>query len=362
MAMTNELGNKKPTKKNNKSTGKRIINAVIPCKGDSPADVARKCVLIAAIIAFIVAVILLCTYLFGDPGDDEFKNSLLDLMSSSESSSEPSSEDPSSDESVESVDSQEPPQIMDKYTALLEINSDTIGYIRIPGLVDDEGKPWVEYPVVQTTDNSFYVDKDFNKDPSSAGWIFADYKVPITAENHADNIILHGHNMGSGIMFRHLNDYKGGYGTYSTAYDPASGLEVIKDANLVEFDTLWEENDYVIFGIFITGIYDYQDNGNLFKYHTVRDFETEADFRDYYDNVMKRSMFLSDIEVEYGEELVTLSTCTGAFDNSRLVVVARKLREGETAEQYIDSYRLNPDPWLPCALYEVYPWLGTPNH
>lgn len=359
MAMTNELhNNKKPKKEGNAVMN--FLKSIIPWKGDSTGDVIRKCVLIAAIIIFIVVGVILCHHFFGDPKQDKLQDSLLDLMSdpSSEVTTTTTTEQSSPDIIIEVA----PPEIMDKYDQLLEINSDTIGFIRVPGNVDSEGKPYIEYPVLQTTDNSFYVDKDFNKEYSAAGWIFADYKIPITAEGHADNIVLHGHNMANGSMFRHLNDYKSGYGTYTSLYDPASGLEVLKDANMVEFDTLWEENDYVIFGIFLTGIYDYQDNGNLFKYHTVRNFEDEAAFNDYYDNVMKRSMFLSDIEVEYGDELITLSTCTGCFDNSRLVVVARKLRDGETAEQYIDTYKVNPNPWLPYALYEVYPWLGSPNH
>lgn len=356
MAMTNEVG-RNAKKRDNTNFFIRVLKFIIPWKGDKLPDILRKLVFIVALVAFIIAGAMLIEYQFGSDKEDKLQSSLIDLIS--DESRDTSSSVPVSDGSSEYTE----PQILDKYTALLELNPDTIGMVKIPGLVDSDGVAYIEYPIVQTTDNTFYVDHDFEKNSSAAGWIFADFKIPITATNQADNITLYGHNMKSGKMFRHLNDYKGGYGSYSSEYNPTAGLEVLKDANLVQFDTLWKESDYVIFAVFTVGTKAEHDNGDLFEYYKVRGIATEEEFDYFYENVMKRSLFLSDIEVEYGEDLLTLSTCNSAFDDSRTVVVCRKLRDGETAEQYIDTYKVNPDPWLPYRLYEVYgSWFGTPNH
>lgn len=359
--MLNEVG-KSAKKRDDTNFFVRIFKFLLPWKGDTLTDALRKLVFIAAIVAFCYGGMMLFEYYHGDTGDNLLEDNLQQLMQ------ENSSRDTTvQNNTVNSDDSGEESyverEILGKYKSFLEINPDTVGMIKIPGLVDENGVCYVEYPVVQSTDNEYYSDHNFTKNTSKGGWIFADYKIPITERNQADNITLYGHNLASGKMFRHLNDYKAGYNTYSSYYNPAGGLEVLKDANLIQFDTLWQESDYVIFAVFVTGIYDYQDDGHLFEYFKTREINSQEEFDYFYDNVMKRNLFLSDIEVEYGDDLLTLSTCSEIFDDSRCVIVARKLRPGETAEQYIDSYEVNPDPWLPYALYETYGGiLDEPNH
>lgn len=241
---------------------------------------------------------------------------------------------------TEATTTTEPPPVepdpLDKYLEYYEQNDDFVGWLSIPGITHSNGELYIDYPVVQCDDNSFYIDHDFDKDKSSAGWIYADYKIPITGLDMADNVTLYGHSMANGTFFRRLLDYK--------------DLSTVKDAYIINFDTRWEEAQYVIVSCFLIGIYDWQDDLPLFEYFKCRRFDTEEDYNYFYDNIMLRNYYTSDIECEYGDQFLTLSTCAYDFDDSRFVIVARKLREGEDPSVYKDSYAKNPDRHKPSIV------------
>lgn len=225
------------------------------------------------------------------------------------------------------------PEMLEKYVEYYELNNDFVGWISIPGLTDSSGDMYIDYPVVQADDNSEYLELSFEREKSSAGCIYADYKVPITAKSHADNITLYGHSMANGTYFRHLLDYK-------------NGVDVVQDSYIINFDTFWEENQYVIVACFLIGIYEWQDSEPLFEYYKCRNFDTEEDYNYFYENIMLRTYCNSNVECEYGDEFLTLSTCAYDFDDSRWVVVARKVREGEDTSGYTyekNSSRHKPD-------------------
>ena len=242
---------------------------------------------------------------------------------------------------TEATTTEPPIEPLSKYEEYYNQNNDFVGWLCIPELTSSSGRAYVNYPVVQTDNNSFYLDKDFDKKKSDAGWIYADYKVPITEKSHADNITFYGHSMKDGTFFRHLLDYK----------SSSKGLDLLNDAYVINFDTRWEENQYVIVSCFLIGIYDWQDEDEpLFEYFKCRVFENEEDFNYFYDNIMLRSYYLSDVECEYGDEFITLSTCAYDFENSRFVVVARKVRDGEDISAYKDTYVKNRNKHMPSIL------------
>lgn len=229
------------------------------------------------------------------------------------------------------------PEPLEKYLEFYEQNNEFVGWISIPSLTNSRGEMYIDYPVVQADDNSKYIDTDFYGEESKSGAIYADYKVPITATSHADNITLFGHSMADGTYFRHIIDYR-------------EGVDFVKEHYLINFDTRWEENQYVVVACFLIGIYEWQDDEPLFEYFKCRNFETEEDFNYFYDNIMYRSYYLSDIDCEWGDEFITLSTCAYDFDDSRFVVVARKVRDGEDISGYADTYVKNPDRHRPSIL------------
>ena len=85
------------------------------------------------------------------------------------------------------------------YDSLLAINSDCIGWIRIDGTD-------IDYPVVQAADNSFYLHHNFNQESAICGAIFMDYRNDIDLAR--EHLILYGHQMKDGSMFKELNGYK----------------------------------------------------------------------------------------------------------------------------------------------------------
>lgn len=229
------------------------------------------------------------------------------------------------------------PDPLEKYAEYYEQNNDFIGWISIPSLTNSKGKMYIDYPVVQAKDNQEYIKKSFEGKQSSSGCIYADYKVPITATDHADNITIFGHSMKDGSYFMHVLDYK-------------KGVDFVKEHYIINFDTRWEENQYVVVACFLIGIYDWQDDEPLFEYFKCRNFDTEEDYNYFYENIMHRSYYLSDIECKYGDEFITLSTCAYDFDDSRYVVVARKVREGEDISGYADTYVRNYERHKPSIL------------
>ena len=240
-------------------------------------------------------------------------------------------------ESTTEATTTEPPPVepdpLEKYLEYYEQNNDFVGWIRIDGITHSNGEPYIDYPVVQTTDNEYYLDKNFKKEKDVKGTIYADYKVPITGLNMADNVTLYGHSNKDRSFFRMLLDYK--------------KLDVVRDAYIINFDTRWEEAQYVVVSCFLTGIYENQDDIPLFEYFKCRNFDTEEDYKYFYDNIMLRNYYTSGVECEYGDQFLTLSTCSYEFSDSRFVVVARKVREGEDPSVYADTYEKNPDRHMP---------------
>lgn len=231
------------------------------------------------------------------------------------------------------------PEPLEKYLSYYEENNDFVGWISIPSLTKSNGDMWIDYAVLQADDNKKYLNTDFWGKKTDGGWIYADYKIPITEDSHADNITLYGHSMKDGSFFRHVLDYQN------------KGVDFLKENYIINFDTRWEENQYVIVACFLVGIYEWQDEDEpLFEYFKCRNFNTEEEYNYFYDNIMLRNYYNSEIECEYGDEFITLSTCAYTFSDSRFVVVARKVRDGEDISGYGDTYTKNRKKHMPSIV------------
>ena len=233
----------------------------------------------------------------------------------------------------------EPPPVepdpLEKYAEYYEQNNDFVGWIRIDGITHSNGDPWIDYPVVQADDNDYYLDKNFEQKKSAKGTIYADYKIPITGLDMADNVTLYGHSNKDGSFFRHILDYQ------------SSHTDTVNKAYIINFDTRWEEAQYVIVSCFLTGIREDQDDIPLFEYFKCRNFDTEEDYNYFMENIQLRNYYISPVECQYGDQFLTLSTCAYTISDSRFVVVARKVRPGEDPSVYAGQYEKNPDKHMP---------------
>lgn len=179
-------------------------------------------------------------------------------------------------------------QIFDE---LSSINNETVGWINV-------NNTKVNYPVVQHTDNDYYLKRDFNKKNNSYGWIYMDYRNNIY--NLSNNTIIWGHNLRNGMMFGTLR-----YVTNESWYKNP-------DNQLITFNTKVKNMKWKIFSIYkipVTNDYLYANFGDL------------DEFQSFLDMIRGRSMYDFGVNVSKEDHILTLSTC-GPTSATRLVIHA----------------------------------------
>lgn len=92
---------------------------------------------------------------------------------------------------------------------------------------------------------------------------------------------------------------------------------------IIRFDTLTEQAEYEIVAVFKTTVYD----GNGFAFYEFVDAESEQEFQEYIRKCKELSLYDTGIMAEYGDELLTLSTCEYSSKNGRMVVVGKIVKE-----------------------------------
>ena len=207
-------------------------------------------------------------------------------------------------QSQETKENSKNSEILEKYKILYQENSDLIGWIKI-----DNTK--VDYPVMQTDlDNPiYYINKNWDKEKSFAGLPLLDARCTLNSENW----IIHSHNMKNGTMFGSLKKYK--------------DYEYYQNHQIIEFDTLYEEASYQIIGVFLSKYYEEEKapEGSFLYYDDI-ELDSEEEFNDYIYNVKKLSLYDTEETAEYGNQLLTLSTCDKYTEDGRLVIVAKKIQ------------------------------------
>ena len=203
---------------------------------------------------------------------------------------------PNVDDSV--VPNKEEDKIIEEYQNLLEINNDTVGWLKV-------NNTKVDYPVVQAKDNDYYLKHNFKKEKDYNGWIFMDYRA--NAKTLSQNTIIFGHSMYySGVMFGTLYKVK-----HASWY---------KDNNnqIIEFNTLYDKLKWQIFSIYVV------PNTNDYL---IANFSSDAKFQEYLDMIINRSIYDFNVPVSLSDKILTLSTCSGNNATDRLVVHAVLIKE-----------------------------------
>ena len=194
-------------------------------------------------------------------------------------------------------------QMLPSMQKLYEQNSDLAGWVQIPGTA-------IDYPVMyRPQDYGYYLHRNFAGEEEAAGCIFIDEGASI--EPRSTNLLLHGHNMKNGSMFRALTGYE------KEAF--------YQEHPVIRYTTLYEEQEYEIFAVFLSRVF-YQDETDVFRYYQFFQADTEEEFAYYVDNCRKLSLYDTGVVPEYGDELLTLTTCEYHTENGRLAVAARRAR------------------------------------
>lgn len=166
------------------------------------------------------------------------------------------------------------------HQALLNINSQGIGYIYIPSID-------CRLPMVQGDDNDYYLTHTFNKEYSANGCLFEDYRI--NGGLSASQIIIYGHNMRNGAMFGKLKNYQ----DYSFWNNSGNDVLYIYTGNVIK--------EYKIFSCYIS-----EAISDTYTFN----FPTLESMRDYAVNMKAKSMYDTGVDVSTATQVITLSTCT----------------------------------------------------
>lgn len=182
-------------------------------------------------------------------------------------------------------------------------NSDIIGWLQI----EDSN---INYPVLQGEDNSYYMTHNYKKEYTKNGSLFLDkdydWSLPST------NLLIYGHNnRGSNEMFASLMNYK--------------DEEYYKTHKTIRLTTNKEDAEYEIIAVFLSRVY-YKSETDVFRYYYFINAENEQEFNDYVQNSKDVSLYNIEATAQYGDQLLTLSTCEYSQEDGRLAVVARKIK------------------------------------
>ena len=204
-------------------------------------------------------------------------------------------------ENIEETINQQNERIL-KVQKLQEENSDIVGWLEIEGTS-------INYPVLQGTDNEYYMTHNYKKQKSKNGSIFLtkdyDWSIP------SSNLLIYGHNLNNGTMFQELLKYV--------------KEEFYKEHPIIRFTTNKEDAEYEIISVFKSRVY-YKTEKNVFRYYFFVNANSEAEYNEFVQNAKKTSLYDIDKTAKFGDQLITLSTCSYHVEDGRFAVVGRKTR------------------------------------
>ena len=182
----------------------------------------------------------------------------------------------------------------EKFDTLYKINSDVVGFIEVSNTD-------VNYPIVKSSDNSYYLKHSFTKESSKRGAIFLDYRNDLN--NLSRNNIIYGHGLVDNTMFGSLDNL------VDSKNDPCY-IKIITNNSIMTF---------IVFSV-----YTIEKEGYYIKTY----FSNDNYFRKFLNTIVKRSIYDFDTEVQVYDKILTLSTCKNDF-GKRIVVHAKLLKKEE---------------------------------
>lgn len=310
---------------NAKKAKKNILKELLPWKGDTVFEMIRKIVFIIAVIIFIGAGVMLASTLIQSDRAVKDLEQIKEVVTTTAKTTIDSEGNVITVAPTEEEEQQHNIDIMSYYKG---ISDKVVGFIELEGC--DIYQPVVQDP--EDTTNTYYLTHTYYDEKNKGGAIFMDYRCTVSEDYVSPNLVLYGHNQEDGTMFGNLKNYK-------------QNLEFYADNPTVTLRTEYETGTYLIYAFFVTNALEKHDsNGEVFHYHDyIEALNDEATFDWYMGEVQSRNQIISPVKAEFGDKLLLLSTCSNEFSDSRFVVFARKLRDGESVSDYdFTSASFNP--------------------
>ena len=183
---------------------------------------------------------------------------------------------------------------------LQQENEDVVGWIEIKDTN-------ISYPVLQGEDNEYYLNHNYKGETTQKGSIFLtkdyDWNLPST------NLLIYGHNIMYGQMFQDLLKY--------------ADKDFYEEHQVIRFTTEKEDAEYEILSAFKARVYSKSEE-NVFRYYNFINAETEEESNEFVENAKIASLYETQATAEFGDQLITLITCSYHTEDGRFVVVGRK--------------------------------------
>ncbi len=171
------------------------------------------------------------------------------------------------------------------------INDDYVCWIEVPGTN-------IDYPVLQSNDNSYYLNKDIYKNYLASGSIFLDYRNNDFLDK---NTVIYGHYMRNNTMFGQLKNFK------KKSFFYENNIIKISKRN-------GETLEYKVFSAYTTSSKD-----NYIQTY----FNSCEEYKEFINKIVNKSIFKSNENISIDDNILTLSTCSYEFKNARMVVHAK---------------------------------------
>lgn len=202
-------------------------------------------------------------------------------------------------------------QIQDRFIPLLQINPETVGWIKVGNLADE--------PVVYR-DNEFYLNHDFYQKKSSSGTVFVD--VENTDLENDKYVIVYGHDLRDGSKFGSLKEYL--------------NIEQLKNNIVIEWSSLYssEAEKYVVFSVFDSSMLE--ENKNYFDLRRFDEIDLDGT-KKFIEEIRERSLYDIPVDVTAEDQIMVLVTCSYKHEDGRLLIFCRKARKTEDVNTLLES-------------------------
>ncbi len=189
------------------------------------------------------------------------------------------------------------PLINVNFDELLEKNSDTVAWLNV-------NNTNINYPVVQASDNDYYLNHSFDNSYNEAGWVFLDYR------NSSD---FSGRN---NIIYAHSRLDKTMFGSLSRVLK--SSWYTDKSNHIIRLSTPSENTLWQIFSVYVI---------EEESYYITTNFNDDDSYVEFLNTIRDRSRYDFDVELSDSDKIITLSTCYS--DSERTVVHAKLIKRSK---------------------------------
>lgn len=301
------------------------MRALFPLKTDSAGERFRKWLCILCAVVFMLSLGFLTYYTVIEPQRIHKTNETLLSLYTDQNNNEANS-------------NAYPVGMQASFRKLYDINADVAGWLSYFSS-DADTFLNINLPIVHCDNNDTYLSRAFDGSPLRSGTLFFEAKNTIAANQDNKVHIVYGHNMANGTMFAGLNKL-------------VDNVYRARAASSITLNTLYNTHQYQVFAVLVC---DESAPDNQYFGYLRTEFQDDGDFINYVAQLRARSLYDYPVDVNADDHLLILSTCSNKsqvkIGNGRLVVVARRVRDGESHLQNTAKIVKNEDVIMPYAWY-----------